>query len=225
MWTPVLFRSDSPLQALLLCLSKDKFKVRHLLSSLIVLVLACWEFVWDLDFHDFLFKWLQYFVLHVLQNLKVGHLRCLLQKVLSEMLVDIPNVTRLKKFKMARKSDIWSCIMIVVKHVVGAEEIPDKGVPDIVILSESCDQSKFWSHIDMHFLKCLNWGWADTAEDENVLMPVLEALRILTFLVSTMVIYPGEVFSQFGDQTEPRHYSFTIEYLDKLVGQQTIWHW
>lgn len=75
------------------------------------------EFVGDLDFKNLVLKWLQNFVSHVSLNLVKGYFCRFNQEVLSQMLVDVPNVARLEKLEMAVKGDFvsgWN----VIQHII-----------------------------------------------------------------------------------------------------------
>lgn len=88
-----------------------------------------------MDLHDLIFKRQQYLVSHVRLNLKEWDLRCLLQKILRQVLVNVPNVARLQILELLLKRDVLVGHYLR-EHAVVVEQVEHERVPDEVVLSE-----------------------------------------------------------------------------------------
>ena len=117
------------------------------------------------------------------------------------MLVNVPDVARLEKFKVFSEVvfGLWDRIS---EHPVGTKEIAHKSIPDIVVLFENRDEiclSRFLSLSHDLFDTREGLG-AVHAEYKDILVAMLEIISSLALFVSAVIVDPREVFCEFRNQ-------------------------
>ena len=117
------------------------------------------------------------------------------------MLVNVPDVARLEKFKVFSEVvfGLWDRIS---EHPVGTKEIAHKSIPDIVVLFEHRDEiclSRFLSLSHYLFYTRKGLG-AVHAEHKDILVAMLEIISSLALFVATVIVDPRKVFCKFRNQ-------------------------
>ena len=139
-----------------------------------------------------------------------------MHKLLSELLVNVPNVATLDLLEM-----VVELRVIVLSHVVLGKQISNERVSDVVVGFEVCDElgARRWK-----LLKDLASQGLLVTKHEYVLVMIgknapLFAASLLQYAV---VVYKREILSKLRDACHAWKNALAVYHLNELVGQQTI---